>query len=84
MIVLQVKDPTIHERTGETNGRPWSIREQECWVKLGDEVRRVRLRLKAKAEAYKPGVYTLSPESFYVDRFGGLGCFPLLVPAASK
>jgi len=82
MIAIQIKDPTISVRevTSSRNGRTYRFAEQHGMVKIGDELRRVRFRVE-EGKPYSPGVYTLAPESYSVDQFGGLSLSPVLVPA---
>jgi Helix-destabilising protein len=43
----------------------------------------ISLRVDEPGKVYQPGVYTLSPDSFYIDRFGSICCNPVLVPAVA-
>ncbi|MCK9283976.1 MAG: G5P family DNA-binding protein [Rhodocyclaceae bacterium] len=92
-IKIEVKSVEIAVKNGTSarTGKPYSIREQEAWAYTTDRKgnphpypQRIRLNLEDDAPAYSVGFYTLSPGSFYVDRFNGLALGPVLTPIASK
>lgn len=83
MIKVQVESTEIRVKYGTSarTGRPYSIREQECWVftsgrdgKPHPHPEKALLTLDDDQEAgYAPGYYVLCPSSIYVDRkFGKL------------
>jgi len=82
MITIQIKDPTftVREVTSAKNGKTYQFSEQHGMAKVGDELRRIRLRVEP-GRPYAAGVYTLAPESINVDQFGGLSLSPVLVAA---
>jgi len=76
-------------------GKPATMHKQECYVQLMDaqgkkkpypEKTSVSLQTDEHGRpiVYQPGVYTLHPSSFYLDRFGALTVAPRLVPAKAN
>lgn len=72
MIRVIVKSENVNNRAGTgKNGKPFSFREQGAALENGgDFPYPIKLRLERDQPAYKPGVYTFSPESYRVDDFG--------------
>lgn len=67
-------------RATSKDGRPLEFHKQEGFVHLGQKYPvRARIRIEP-GKPYAPGVYTLAPSSFWVDRYGELRLNPLLVP----
>lgn len=62
-------------------GKPITIYEQAAYIFLPDEKypRPLKLNLDTPT-GYAPGVYTLSPKSFYTDRYDTLAVRPILAP----
>lgn len=71
------KDKSGTERTGY---------KQSAYVHLPDKPFpvEIQLRVDGPSKAFSPGVYELSPKSFWVDRFGSLSVTPSLVATAEK
>lgn len=91
-IKIEVKSAEVVPKNGvsQKTGKPFSIREQEAWGHFTDPKgqphpypQRVRLTLDDNQPPYAPGVYTLSPASFYPDRFGQIVCRAKLQPVAA-
>jgi len=82
MISVKIIDPTVTSRDVKSskNGKSYTFFEQQGIAKVRDEIRRIRVPVK-DGKSYPPGDYTLSPESFYVDQFGGLSLSLVLVAA---
>lgn len=80
------KDSPVTTRSGvsKVTNQPYSLREQEAWVRIGREVRRVSIVLPDAAVPHAPGVYTLSDLSFSVSRYGQLELARSLVLVAAK
>jgi len=69
----------IKSGTSAKTGRPYSIREQECWIaffgrdgKPNPHPTKVKLTLDEDQNPYEIGDYILDPASLYADRFGQL------------
>lgn len=92
MIRIEIKDATVETRSGNRNGRDWTIRSQTAWAftvgldgKPNPYPERVSITLEDGSQGYAPGVYTLSPQSLYVGDFGRLTLGrPVLVPVQQK
>lgn len=74
------------------DGRSGTLYKQECYVHLLDRKgtpkphpERTEITLdtddRGQPKPFAPGVYTLHPASFYLDRFGGLAVAPKLALA---
>jgi len=83
---IEVKSTATTEKSGTSKtGRAYTIREQEAWVSLNGEYRRLRFALKDGANAYPVGEYTLGEGSFVINQFGGLEVVRLeLAPLAVR
>lgn len=58
-------------RTGTTKqGKPYSMREQECWFHADGQIFKTRVVLNGEQQAFAPGVYDVDGASFGVNRFG--------------
>lgn len=83
-IMIEVTSQEVRTRSGtsQRTQRAYNLREQEAYFfKSGAQYpEKIKLTLEDNQPAYAPGVYELSQESFYVDRFGGLAVKPRLVP----
>lgn len=71
-------------KKGPNTGKPYSMREQEGVLVLGQyDMRPVRVPLRDQQEAYAKGSYHIAPSSFVVGSFGDLAIGRLaLVPVA--
>jgi hypothetical protein len=92
-IKVEIKSSDVEVRSGtsQRTGKPYNIREQTGWGFFMDAhgnphpyPQRVRLTIEDADEPYKPGMYHLSPASFYVDRFGQIVCRAKLLPVAAS
>jgi hypothetical protein len=88
-IKIEVKTTEVSTKSGTSakTGKPYSIREQEAWAYTTDRdgrphpyPQRIRITLGDDQPPYPTGLHTLSPASFFVDRFGGLALGPVLQP----
>ena len=80
-IKIEVSTDAVITRSGisaRTN-KPYSIREQEAYAHTVDRdgviskyPQRIKITLGDNQAPYPPGLYTVAPESFYVDRFDSL------------
>lgn len=64
--------PNVKSGTSTKTGQAYSIREQEAWLSLNGELRRVNVRLGREQAAYPPGSYVLDESSFTVGKYGDL------------
>lgn len=82
-IMYEITDTNVNVRTGVSGktGQNYSIREQYAYMhKPGlTYPERIKVMLGDNKPAYAIGNYDLHPDSFFVDRFGGLACRPVLV-----
>lgn len=81
---IEIKSTEIQtiEGTSVKTGRPYCIRKQSAWLHLGKAYPlEIELNLEANTQAHPVGVYSLSPESYYVDRNKNLCVRPVLVSA---
>lgn len=68
------------------DGKPASFTVQVAYVHLAGQKYPARIDIAARRDQapYAPGLYTLSPESFYVGgKYGKLEFSPVLVPIAA-
>lgn len=95
MIKIEVTSNEVKHKSGtsQKTGKPYDIPEQEAWGYFHDQEgkphphpQKVRLGLDKDQPAYSVGIYTLAPESLYVDRFGQISIRARLrpVPQAVK
>lgn len=94
MIKIEVASAEVFTKSGiaAKSGKPYTIREQEAFAYVTDRngqpqkyPAKIRINLNDDQAPYAVGNYTISPSSFYVDRFGGLTLGLILassVPAA--
>lgn len=92
MIKVEVKSTEVVTKSGVSarTNKPYSIREQVAvYAFLFDRdgranpyPTRVTISLRDEQEPYPVGLYTLAPESFYVDRFNALSLGLVLRPMA--
>lgn len=80
-VLVKSEAVTVRNGTGK-NGKAFSFREQHAALdKGGDFAEPFRLRLDQQQPAYKPGLYTFSPESYRVGQYGDVEIrFASLVP----
>lgn len=97
MIKIEVKTEHVNEKSGitATTQKPYKIREQTVWAYLvskdGSEKpypTETRVLLEDGQFPYKPGFYTISPQSIFVGQFeklsiGRLVLMPLEVSRAA-
>lgn len=75
----------ISKRTGQ----PYTMYEQLAYLHQEGEPYPTPMKITLNKNdhghpvPYAPGYYSLAPQSFYVDRFGGLACRPVLMSIAS-
>lgn len=81
MITIEVEKASFDEKSGTTkNGKPYSIREQECYAHVLDRDTgkarkypvKTRVMLDKDAAPYQPGMYTIDPASVQVGDFDAL------------
>jgi hypothetical protein len=97
MLRIEIKSPEVRTISGTCKpgtvnaGKPYCIRDQEAYAwlvgrdgKPRDYPERISVQLDDDQEAYRPGVYTLAPQSLYVGDFGRLQMGkPKLMPVAA-
>lgn len=71
-IVVKSKEVEVKKGVARS-GKPYEIFEQTAYLHTGDEIRRVTVPLRSGQSPYAPGNYAIDPDSYAVDRFGGLG-----------
>jgi len=80
MVRIEVLSDEVFVYRSEKNGRSFEFHKQDVFVHLGEKYPlRARIRIEP-GKSYAPGVYTLDPSSFWVDRYGELRLTPRLVP----
>lgn len=83
MIRIEVKSTETFQKsgTGKKSGKAYSFKEQAAWAHLPGKPYpvEVRLTLNDADTPHAPGIYTLAPESLYVDGFQSLAVKPRLV-----
>ncbi len=89
-IEVQAAEVNVKQGTSVKTGKPYSIREQDAWAYCYDQQgrphphpMRMRVTLEDNQQPYAPGIYTLAPESLYVDKFGQLAIRAKLRPAVA-
>lgn len=74
-LIIEVTDKVITKNvTRKSDGKPFSIPEQECWAHLPGQQYPTRV-IRSVGNGNQPlhaGRYTLAPTSFYVDKFGNI------------
>lgn len=75
-IVIEIQSTDVTTKSGKSarTGKDYSIREQKGYAFFPGKPypTEVRFALDDNSPAYAQGRYTLHPDSFTVDRFGGL------------
>lgn len=93
MIKIEIDNPEVRTKSGVSarTGKPYTIREQKGYAYLCDREGKPNkhpstlvITLGDDQPPYAPGFYTLSPSSFYTDRFDNLALSPVLVPVAQQ
>ena len=73
-LVIEIKSQEVKVRQGTSKrtGEIFNIPEQEAWIHNGKAYpERIKLTMpRGQNHGYPPGRYTISPDSFYPDRFG--------------
>lgn len=64
------------------DGRSFPVQEAYAVLPNAKYPSRCEIAPPKGAQPYSAGIYTLSPDSFYVDRFGSLTLSPKLLPVA--
>jgi len=92
-IKIEVKEAISKTKSGVSarTSKPYTIREQEAWAyTVGRDGKphpypvRISITLNDdQTEPYPVGNYTISPASFYANRFNGLECGLILQPLAA-
>ncbi len=80
MLRIEIKSPEVRTISGTSKaGKPYAIRDQEAYAwtvgrdgKPREYPERISVQLEDDQEAYRPGFYTLAPQSLYVGDFGRL------------
>ena len=91
-IKIEVKTSPVQERSGEKNGKAWSIRTQTGWAYMFDQEGKpldypikIQMQLEKNQQPYAAGNYTISPLSFLVGDFDKLSIGRLtLIPATTR
>lgn len=86
---VTVESEFVERRTGEKNGKSWSMSTQCVWCYFVDQTgvpekfpSKIKLTLEKDAAPYRPGEYILSPSSFYRGDYDSLQSRPTLWPVA--
>lgn len=73
MIKIVIESNDVRTRSGNKNGRDWTIKSQNCLMQLNGETRRVDIMLEPDQAPFPSGQYLWDPErSLYFDRQGNL------------
>jgi len=92
MIKVEIESAEIKTKSGVSarTGKPYSMREQRgyayCTDKDGKPNRHPNalcITLRDDQPPYAPGFYTLSPSSFYTNKYDQLEVSPVLTPFAA-
>lgn len=87
---VRVRSLEVSVREGEKNGRKWRMRTQnECFVQLNGEVRRLPMNLQDEQHAYEIGEYTLDVTPMIeigrygleFNRYAPMDLKPVIAPA---
>jgi len=93
MIKIEIDNAEVKTKSGVSarTGKPYSIREQRGYAYLCDREGKANrhpstliISLRDDQAPYAAGFYTLSPASFYTDKFDNLSLSPVLVPLAQQ
>ncbi len=88
MLKIEILNGVPTTKSGQKNGKPWEIVEQQAWVHLTDQngqphpyPSETTIQLERGQSPYLPGVYTLSDSSYAIGDFRRLNVSrPKLVP----
>lgn len=69
--VVHIKKPEVKTRSGSKNGRTWTMKSQEGFIALGDEVRLIEVMLPDDHAGYPVGKYNATG-NLGVDQYGRL------------
>lgn len=73
MLKLHIKDSTVERREIKgKDGKLFTVYQQHAHCPVGDELRRITVRLPSEGAAYPTGHYVIDPSSVYVGQFGDL------------
>lgn len=79
MIKIEIKDSKVTSRSGNKNGRDWSMRTQEAWAHTVSRngqpnayPEKISITLEENQNAYEVGNYQLMPASLWVGDYGSL------------
>lgn len=90
-IIIEIATQSVDTRSGTSKrtGQPYTIHEQEAYLHQQGKPYPTPMKLTVETNqangmpmAYAPGKYALSPDSFYIDRFGNLAVKPVLIQQA--
>lgn len=92
MIRIEVKSAEFTKRSGNKNGRDWSMRTQEAWAHTVERngtpaayPEKISITLNDGQEPYQVGNYQLEAQSLYVGDYGSLRLgTPILKPLHAK
>ena len=74
MVKIQVKDPSVTERSGNKAGRAWHMRTQSAWAYLPSKPFpvEVSITLSDSQAAFAAGDYVLDGRAAWVGKYGEL------------
>lgn len=85
MFKIEIKSTELKlvQGTSQRSGKAYSFHTQQAYAHVEGKAYPVEFKLSIDngASAHAPGTYTLSPSSFYVDKFGNLAVSPKLAKA---
>ena len=88
MLKIEITENTFRtiNGTSKRTGQPFSINKQDAYLWLPGQKYPTpfQINLEQNQPAYQPGEYQVSPDSFYVDRYGSLAVNPKLVPLQAR
>jgi hypothetical protein len=86
MLTITIKSTQTTTKSGvSAKGKPYSITEQEGFIELNDERRKLRVPLADGAAPFPVGDYHVGDGSFFVGDYGRLEIGRLdLVPSPAK
>lgn len=92
MLKIEIAQQAVETRNGTSKrtGQPYTIHEQEAYLHQEGKPYPTPMKLNIEAnqqgipQPFAPGIYTLSPDSFYIDRYGSLAVKPRLVAQAPQ
>lgn len=89
MIKIEIDSAEVKTKSGVSarTGKPYSMREQKGYAYTCDRDGKPNrhpntlcITLRDDQQPYAPGFYTLSPASFYTNKYDQLEISPVLVP----